>query len=94
MLKESEGQTWGFEDSTENDLLKNNIKSTKPQLKYFNPLNNTARKTKNMWKRILPLKIVSNFFGPHPSYVKCEAENVCLTCSRTRGAMKTLTDSK
>lgn len=47
MPKESEGQTRGSEDSTENDLKKkNNLKSTKPQLKYLDPLNNTVKETK------------------------------------------------
>lgn len=43
-------KTQVFEDSTENDLKKNknNLKSTKPQLKYFDPLNNTVRKTKSL----------------------------------------------
>ena len=46
----------GFEDGAENDLKNKtkqnkkttNLKSTKPQLEYFDPLNNTVRKTESL----------------------------------------------
>lgn len=52
MSKELEGQTQGFVDSTKDDLFKKEktkkLKSTKPQFKYFDPINNTVRKTKSI----------------------------------------------
>lgn len=47
--KELGAQTQGFEDSTERmTFKKKNLKSTKPQLKCFDPINNTVRKTKSI----------------------------------------------
>lgn len=70
MPKELEGQTQGFEDSTENDLKnqKQKNKKTPPQIhpttaQVFDPNNNTVRKTKRAFETECYSQNVNNIPG-------------------------------